>query len=337
MNNNKKYILYTVLISILAVIAYGCWPVRVGMKHIGNTFFGEPEKVKNKIRDPIKNNVRFSALWVGHSTTLIQIEDKVIIVDPVFEDVISAVVMRKVEAGLDIKDIPKLDLVLVSHAHMDHMSLGSLKDLDERFPNAKLVVPAGAEKYLPSYDMEMIRLKTGNSEKLGYVGETREINGIKVTAVYALHQGGRYGLDSYTWNVPGCTGYIFEYKGIVVYYGGDTTYDDKAYKSLGEKFRINLALIPVGPCRECETDGSYYHLASLGALKVFDELQADFMIPVHYGALEYFDDPDTPVYVLKDLMDRYGKNSATGMAISKPYSEGLKILDEGEQIIFEYK
>jgi L-ascorbate metabolism protein UlaG (beta-lactamase superfamily) len=336
MNYLRKYFILSVV--TLSVVIYGCWPVRVGLKNLGDTFFGEPEQVKNKIKDPIKDNVRLSALWVGHSTTLIQIEDKVILVDPVFEDIISGIVMRRVEAGLDIKDIPKLDLVLVSHAHMDHMSLESLKELDEKFPKAKLVVPVGAEEYLPNYDMEMVRLKTGNSEKLGYVGETREINGIKVTAVFALHQGGRYGMDSYTWNVPGCTGYIFEYKGIVVFYGGDTTYDDRAYKSLGTKFNINLAIIPVGPCRECaQTEGNYYHLASLGTLKVFDELQADYMIPCHYGAMEYFDDPNTPVYVLKELAEKYNSNSITGMAISKPYSESLIILDEGQQHIFEYK
>lgn len=325
------------LFILFTVTIIGCWPVRVGMKSIGESIFGEPEKVKNKIKDPVKDNVRLSALWVGHSTVLLQIEDKVILVDPVFEDVISGVVLRKVEAGLNIKDIPKLDIVAVSHAHMDHMSLGSLKDLDKRFPKAKLFIPYGSEEYLPSYDMEMIRLKTANSKELGYIGESREIDGVKITAVFAQHQGGRYGMDSYTWKVPGCTGYIIEYKGITVFYGGDTTYDEFAYKYLGTQYKIDLALIPVGPCRDCETDGSYYHLASLGALKVFDELKADYMIPVHYGALEYFDDPNIPVYVLKDLAERYGTNSATGLAISKPYSEGLKILNEGEQFIFQYK
>ena len=325
------------LFIIAMVTINGCWPVRVGIKSIGESMFGEPEKVKNKIRDPIKDNVRLSALWVGHSTVLLQIDDKVILIDPVFENVISGVVLRKVEAGLDMKDIPRLDLVLVSHAHMDHMSLGSLNDLDKRFPKAKLIIPMGAEEYLPSYDMEMIRLKTANSEALGYIGETRDIGGVRVTAVFALHQGGRYGLDSYTWNVPGCTGYIIEYNGITVFYAGDTTFDDNAYKVIGSKYKIDLALIPVGPCRDCETDGSFYHLASLGALKVFDMLKADYMIPVHYGALEYFDDPNIPVYVLKDLAERYGNNSATGMAISKPYSEGIKILNEGEQYIFKYK
>ena len=144
-------------------------------------------------------------------------------------------------------------------------------------------------------------------------------------------------MDSYSWKVPGCTGYIIEYKGITVFYAGDTTYDEFAYKYLGTQYKIDLALIPVGPCRDCETDGSYYHVASLGALKVFDELKADYMIPVHYGAMEYFDDPNIPVYVLKDLAERYGSNSASGLAISKPYSEGLKILNEGEQHIFQYK
>ncbi|NOS85660.1 MAG: MBL fold metallo-hydrolase [Ignavibacteria bacterium] len=326
-----------ILFILFTITIIGCWPVRVGMKSIGESLFGEPEKVKNKIKDPVKENVRLSALWVGHSTVLLQIEDKVILVDPVFEDVISGIVLRKVEAGLNIKDIPKLDIVAVSHAHMDHMSLGSLKDLDKRFPKAKLFIPYGSEEYLPSYDMEMIRLKTANSKELGYIGESKEIDGVKITAVFAQHQGGRYGMDSYTWMVPGCTGYIIEYKGITVFYAGDTTYDEFAYKYLGTKFKIDLALIPVGPCRDCETDGSYYHLASLGALKVFDELKADYMIPVHYGALEYFDDPNIPVYVLHDLATRYGSSSVTGLAISKPYSEGLKILKEGEQYVFQYK
>ncbi len=322
---------------ILSIAFSGCWFVRTGMRNIGDSIFSSPEKVKNKIKDPIKDNVRLSALWVGHSTVLIQIDDKVIITDPVFEDVIAGVMLRKTEAGLDIESIPKLDLILVSHAHMDHMSLSSLADLDRRFPNSAMIFPKGSEEYLPSFNMPMVRLRTGNSEKRNYVGETQYVNGIKVTAVYTLHQGGRFGFESYVWKVPGCTGYIIEYKGITVFYAGDTTYDDKAFKELGDKFDIDLALIPVGPCRDCETDGSYYHLASLGALKLLDDVKADFMIPVHYGAIQYFNDPDTPVHVLRELIERYNSYSVTGTAAVIPYSQRVKILDEGEQKIFEYK
>lgn len=330
----KSYIL---LLIIFSLFISGCWFVRIGIKNTTDAIFGEPKEVKNKIKDPIKDNVRLSALWVGHSTVLVQMDDKVLIVDPVFEDAIGGVMLRKTEAGLDLDDLPKLDVILASHAHMDHMSIRTIDDLDNRYPNAKLVFPYGAEEYLPSYNFDMIRLKTGNSEERGYVGESRIINGVKVTAVYALHQGGRYGFDSYLWNVPGCTGYIAEYNGMTIFYAGDTAYDEKAYKELGKKYKIDLALIPIGPCRDCETDGNFNHVASLGGLKMLDDLQADYMLPIHYGSIEYFGGVDEPIVVLRDLIQRHGNHTATGISASKPYSEKVVILDEGQQHVFRYK
>ena len=60
-------------------------------------FFSTPQSIPNKITKPIKENVRLSALWIGHSTLLIQMDDKVILVDPVFENVIGGFMMRKKE------------------------------------------------------------------------------------------------------------------------------------------------------------------------------------------------------------------------------------------------
>jgi L-ascorbate metabolism protein UlaG (beta-lactamase superfamily) len=333
----KKLRLVIAVVTAFSILLPGCWFVRTGMRNLDDAMFGSPEKVKDKIKNPIKDKVKLSALWVGHSTVLLQIHDKVIITDPVFEDVIAGVIMRRIEAGLEIESIPKLDLILISHAHMDHLSISSFEQLDEKFPGAKMVFPKGAEVYMPPLNMDMIRLRTGNSEKRKYIGEKRIINGVSVTAVYTLHQGGRFGFDSYLWKVPGCTGFIIEYKGITVFFAGDTTYEDKAFKEIGKKYNIDLALIPVGPCRDCFTDGSYYHVASLGALKIFDDLRADYMVPVHYGSIEYFNDANTPIYALKDLLVQYNSHSVTGIASAKPYSGRVKILDEGEQYIFEYK
>jgi len=295
------------------------------MDNIGRTLTDEPDSIPNKLINPIRSDVKFSALWVGHSTTLIQIEDKSIIFDPVFNDVIGAATLRSKQAGVDIKNISKLDLVLISHAHMDHMSLGSIQRLDDKFPKAKLIFPYGAEKYLSNYDMEMVRMKTGNSKELGYVGETRDFDGVKVTTIYAAHFGGRYGLDSYLWKVPGYTGYIVEYKGITVLYSGDTAYDEDAYKIIGQKFHVNLAVIPVGPCRECDTTGSFSHVATRGALMMFDDLKADLMIPVHFGAITYFNDPREPMYKLEQII-----------AEEPEYKDKVKILTEGEQVVLEY-
>ena len=334
----KAIIRNIVTVAVLAFVFSGCWFARGVINNSTDAIFGTPDKVKNKIKDPVKDNVRLSALWVGHSTVLVQMDDKVIMVDPLFDDVIGGLMLRKVEAGLDLDDLPKLDAVLVSHAHMDHMSLTSIRDIDERFPDAKLVFPLGSEYYLPAYDMEMIRLNTGNSKKRGYVGESKMVNGIKVTAVYAKHQGGRYGLDSYSWHVPGCTGYIFEYNGMTVFYAGDTGYDEEAYKEIGKKYDIDLALIPIGPCADCETEGYGNHVASFGAMMMFDDLKAKYMIPVHYGAIQYSSDPDLPLIALEGLIEKFTHATATGVqSTTAPYNESIIILDEGEQHIFEYK
>jgi N-acyl-phosphatidylethanolamine-hydrolysing phospholipase D len=327
----KKYN-YLILLLLISALFGGCWAIRAGIRNIPDVIFSSSEKIPNKNTHPINDSVKFSALWVGHSTMLLQLYNKVILIDPLFNDVVGGLVLRKKEAGLDINSIPYLNLILVSHSHTDHLSLISLADLDQKFPSAKLIFPEGDEYYMPDYNMEMIRMRTGNSEKRNYTGETAVIDSVKITTVFASHFGGRFGLDIYYWKVPGCTGYIIEYKDICIFYAGDTMYDDKAYKYIGQKYKINLAIIPIGPCRDCNTVGEITHVASLGALMMFEDLNADFMIPVHYGAMSFTSDPDLPVHVLSNLID--GKIEGE-LPKWTQYKEKIKILSEGEQIIFK--
>jgi N-acyl-phosphatidylethanolamine-hydrolysing phospholipase D len=337
--NKKKFPFLILTLIVFAISLQGCWYAKLALRNMTDVLFKEPEKLKNKIKDPIRDNVRFSVLWIGHSSVLLQLEEKVILIDPLFENAIGGTLLRKVEPGIDLNSIPRLDMILISHAHMDHMSLASLNWIDKKFPDTKLVFPAGAENYLPSYSMDMIRIQTGNSKERDYVGQSMIINGVKITAVFAEHFGGRYGWDSYQWNVPGCTGYIIEYDGITIFYAGDTAYDEEAYVALGNKFDIDLALIPIGPCRDCKTDGNFRHVASLGALKLFDDLKAEYMIPVHYGIVEYTGDPNHPVHVLKFLIYSAGSSGIAEdrAAPDKQYTESVIILEIGEQYIFEYK
>lgn len=323
-----------ILVTFIIITAAGCGWMTIGLNNVGDTIFSSAEDVKNIIKDPIKPDVKLSALWIGHSSVLLQIHDKVILIDPVFNNVISSVMLRKKEAAIDINALPKLDMILLSHAHMDHLSISTLDDLDEKFPKAALVFPKGTEEFLPGYDFEFIRMKTGNSSEKNYIGETRIIDSVTVTTVYALHFGGRFGLDSYAWRMPGCTGYIIQYKGVTVFYAGDTLYDEKAYKKLGEEFDIDLALIPIGPCRDCEEVFNHNHVASYGALLMFEDLKAKYMIPVHYGALQYRSDPNYPMIVLKDLIAK--NDNTTSLASNvKHLSERIIILKEGEQHVFE--
>lgn len=330
----KRSFIIIIFVTVLTLALEGCGLFRIGVVNAGRTIFNNPEKPVNVEKNPIRDNVKLSVLWAGHSTALIQMYDKVILIDPVFNNVISGVMTRKYEAAIDLSNVKKIDMILVSHAHMDHLSISTLDDLEEKYSSAKLIVPMGAEEFLPGYDYDIIRLRTGNSAKQNFVGQTYEHNGLKVTAVFALHFGGRFGLDSYSWNMPGCTGFIVEYQDLTVFYAGDSVYEENGYKAIGSRFDIDLALVPVGPCRDCEEDNSFSHIAAAGALKVFDDLKAKNMVPVHYGALEYSRDPDYPVNVLKELIAKKDGSRNTGQS-GDTYKDRIKIIDEGELFIFE--
>lgn len=327
---------FKTIILLSAVFISGCGIMMIGLENSGRVIFGSAEPVKMKLNDPVKENVKYAVHWAGHSSTLIQIYDKVILLDPVFNDVISGVMLRNQKAAFDIEKLSKLDMILVSHAHADHLSISSLSDIEEKFPGTDLVFPYGAEEFMPDYDFNFVRLKTGNSKKYNYTGQSRIIDSVKVTAVFASHFGGRFGFDSYLWYEEGCTGFIIEYKGVTVFYAGDTIYDENAFKHLGEKYKIDLAIIPVGPCRDCEELDNFRHVTSYGALMIFDDLKAKYMVPVHYGAITYRSNSDYPVEVLKEIIktkDSVKKENVN----SESYKDKVIILDEGEQFVFEYK
>ena len=321
----KKFLFLSIL--FLSVILSGCFVFRTFTYNFGHSIFSSPQKITNKIRDPVKPDVKLSALWIGHSSMLLQIYDKVIITDPLFNTRLGGFFMRKKEPGLDIENVPKLDMVLVSHSHIDHMSFGSLQMIADRFPGCALVFPMGDENYLPDFEMRYFRINNIKSQSDRYIGDPVVIDSIKITPVYALHTGGRYAIDTYIWKTEGATGYIIQYKDVCIYFAGDTGFKDEASKKIGNAFKIDLAFIPMGPCRNCDSAGMRYHASSIEALKMFVDLKAQYMMPMHYGAITYFGDPSRPRYALEDLIN----DPASGYYALR---DRVKLPNEGEQIIF---
>ena len=80
----------------------GCNLFYVAVRNVP-VFFSSPEKVHDKIKNPVKDNVRLSALWIGHSTVLLQMDDKVIITDPVLTETVGELARRVIEPGIDIE------------------------------------------------------------------------------------------------------------------------------------------------------------------------------------------------------------------------------------------
>ncbi len=311
-----------IILILVCTLSFSCNMFMVAVRTVP-AIFSEPEKIPNKIKNPIKPGVRLSALWIGHATVLLQMDDKVIITDPFLTETVGEFAKRVVEPGIDAENIPRCDLILISHSHFDHLSYSSLEMLEKKSSSTALVFPKDLENYLPDYNMKLVRMDNDNGYMKKIIGEEKTINGVKVTTVFAQHWGGRYGVDGYVWSDNAYTGYIIEYNGMTVYFAGDTGYDSLKFKLLGRKYKIDLAIIPVGPCADCNQCGTKSHVFPVDAVQLFEDVNPKWMVPVHYGTLQFAQaDPNEPVYILKKIVDE------------KKYSDRVNILKIGEQKIF---
>lgn len=227
------------------------------------------------ITTPILDNPPLAVAWVGHATVLVQIHDKVFITDPLFTDHIGMVVKRYVKPGLDPSLLTRLDFTLISHIHFDHFSFGSIDMLPK---NGTLVIPFGLLAYTPDFGF--------HSLKELHPWESFEENGVRVTAVPVRHFSGRYGIDNIWMRDRTYTGYVVEYGGKTIFVGGDTGYDPEIFKEVGQRFKIDLALLPIAP-GSMEGIRGGVHVGPRGALTIMKDLGSSYMLPMHYGTMFY--------------------------------------------------
>lgn len=245
-------------------------PIFKAMGHNVTSFFSTPTPILNKIQHPYQPEARLAVLWIGHATVLIQIDNKFILTDPILTNTVGYISKRLIETGVNVQNIPPLDVVLVSHMHVDHLSLGSL-DLIE-FKTKQLLVPEGGLVYIPNFSFESDQLKTW---------ESWEKDGLRITAVPAIHNGWRYGLDD-AWMKRSYTGYLVAYNGIKVYFAGDTAYDPTIFVELGQRFPgIDLALVPIAPIHPREYS-KVRHSDPIEAIQIYKDLQARWLMPIHF-------------------------------------------------------
>jgi L-ascorbate metabolism protein UlaG (beta-lactamase superfamily) len=255
------------LVAALAVLP-GCRVARMSGRVVTSMFSSPREVAKN--RHPVAPDARLAVLWVGHATALVQMDDKLILTDPVFTRTVGQVLPRLVEPGIDPNDLPPVDVVLISHLHVDHLSLGSLDMIESRVRT--LLMPPGGTAYLTDFAFPVRELPTWETWKSGE---------LRITAVPVAHVGWRYGIDA-DWLPDACTGYVVEYHGLKVYFPGDTAYDQAKFVETGQRFPdIDLALLPIAPIEPREFH-RHYHMDPPEALQAFVDLGAKRMVPIHY-------------------------------------------------------
>jgi L-ascorbate metabolism protein UlaG (beta-lactamase superfamily) len=227
-----------------------------------------------------------AATFVGHATVLLQWKGLNILTDPNFAPRV-IVPKRLVEPGIPIHKLPPLDLVVVSHAHLDHLVKPSLRQLPKDVP---VVVPTGlAELITPLGFRRVYELNWW---------QDFEGDGFKVIHVPANHWGRRTPHD----RDRGYGGFVIERHGHHVYFAGDTAYF-KGFLEIGRAFPIELALIPIGAYRP--SSFRQVHCNPEDALQAFEDMQGRYMVPIHWGTFRLSDEPihEPPVWLARLCTD----------------------------------
>ena len=246
--------------------------------------------------------------FIGHSSFLLQIAGRKVLVDPVFSKRL-ILLRRQRHPGVSVSGLPPIDLVLLTHAHMDHLDLASLRRvirttrrLSGRSP--EVVVPRGVEDLVEGLGFSAIhRLEWW---------ESIAVQGLKITMTPCRHWGARIFRDTHR----GYGGYVIEAAGQSIYHSGDTAYFD-GFREIGNRLHPQIALLPIGAYFP-DTYRSV-HTSPEEAVRGFVELGAEQMIPMHYGTFRLGREPmDEPVKRL------------TAEAARLNIKDQVKVLEEGE-------
>ncbi len=222
--------------------------------------------------------------WIGHSSFLLELAGKCILIDPVFSNFL-VLLKRRRKPGIRLRDLPAIDLVLLTHAHMDHLSLPSLRAVlrsnrRRGAPAPVAIVPRGVEDLIA-------RLRFAEVRTLEPWAATI-VDTLTITLTPARHWGARYFND--TWR--GYGGYVIAGSGRSIYHCGDSAYFP-GFALIGQRLQPEIALLPIG---------AYYpdsfrsvHTSPEDALQAFQDLGSQVCIPMHYGtfrlSLEPMDEP----------------------------------------------
>jgi len=224
---------------------------------------------------------RLTVAWLGHATVLLNFYGSWVLTDPALERRIGLGrglaklgPKRLIEPALRPGELPALDLVLLSHAHMDHTDLGTLRRLPANTP---VVVQTG--------NRDLVR-RFGGVEELAW-GEETEIHGLRIESTQSRHWGARMITDTQR----GYGGYLLQKEGRTVLFAGDTAYTD-ALTPLGRRGRIDLAILPIGAYDPWIAN----HASPEQAWAMFKALGAEYVLPVHHSTFRLSREPvDEPI------------------------------------------
>lgn len=238
---------------------------------------------------PIERSLEPVITWIGHSTFLIQIGNINILTDPIFGN-LTLLYPRIVQPGISLAQLPPIDVVLISHNHMDHLEKKTLKVLARRNPHTKICVPAGAAAFALSCGFKSIYASSwwdAHAWQFPFLTD----NQLTCTFVPVHHWSGR-GLFDYNKSLWG--GWVITHQDTSIYFGGDSAYCHHFHEVADRFHALHTAILPIGPCEPRAWMSQ--HMDAADACRAFLDLGAHHFVPMHWGTFHFgIEEPDLPL------------------------------------------
>ena len=214
-----------------------------------------------------------TAAWLGHSTVLINFYGVTVLTDPALFARIGVDIgpgtigpKRLIAPALNVNELPPIDLVLLSHAHMDHLDVPTLKCLP---CSSRAIVARATGDLLASTRLKQVT-------ELGWGQKATVTTGhgaIEVAAFEVNHWGARWRRDTYR----GYNGYVLEREGKKILFGGDTAMSE-TFKSLHSRGPFAMAVMPIGAYQPWIRS----HCTPEQAVHMADAAGARYFLPIHH-------------------------------------------------------
>lgn len=295
----------------------GAW---ASIKMIFSRHFEDwPESVENSpsldLNRLLKNN-EVAVTFVNHATVLIQSKDFAVLTDPVWSERVSPLTWigpkRHRPPGIQFAQLPKIDFVIISHNHYDHMDLATLKTLNVAF-HPRFFVPLGNKTFLERNDIQ-------NVEELDWWQTSEPTSQLKISLTPAEHFSARGPFDK---NKTLWGGYVLTFLGHTIYFAGDTAYSPH-FKAIREHFGApDLAFLPIG-AYEPRWFMKVVHTNPEEAVQAHVDLGAKQSVGIHFGTFQ----------LTNESIDQPVKDLAAALEIRKISNSEFVTLGEGRTRIF---
>jgi N-acyl-phosphatidylethanolamine-hydrolysing phospholipase D len=245
-----------------------------------------------------------SVTWIGHATVLVQMGGLNILTDPHFSERTFAVQFagpkRRVALPTTLAELPRIDLVVISHNHYDHLDTNTVKALQSQPGGPPIfAAPLGIDLWLKDQGVTRV-------ERFDW-WDTKKLLGVDVHFVPAQHWSSRSPFDR---NATLWGGWVIKEipsaadKGKSMFFAGDTGYS-KDFLDIGARFgEFDIALIPVGAYlpRWFMKD---QHVDPEEAVRIHQDVKAKWSMGVHWGTFELTDEAlDQPILDLAKALDQ---------------------------------